>query len=472
MRSLIIITVLSCGWCVAKAQDQFTNSGNFHVLSGASVTFFGNFANNGTFTDNGVAVSFHGNAGQIISGSSVTTLRNLVIDASTSTVSLQQNLTISNSVALTSGALDLNSLLLTINNNAGTALSRTTGYIVSEQTNNASRMRWNIGTNTRAHVFPFGTAAGSYIPVTVTVSAGDIGNVTLSTYPTAANNTPFPTTPNAVTNVDRFGADNSANVVDRFWQIDKDGPSGTATLILSATAAEVGTITSLQAQRWNTGTSAWDTPLAGQSGTATTVTVPGVTSFSPWTISGNNLILPVELLSFTARPAGNSVDLNWKTATEIDNDYFTVQRSRDGVHFIDVGKVAGAGTTQKVQKYNFLDRNVSSGRHYYRLKQTDYDGAFKFSAIERVDIESESESQFLIYPNPVANTFAFKAITQYKIQTVTVINAQGVSIGAIELTSIDGMHTGEFDLSNHPVGFYILKAVHDHGAAHVKIIKE
>src|SRR5205085_4478887 len=100
---------------------------------------------------------------------------------------------------------------------------------------------WNMASTTGAHVFPFGTAGGSYIPYTLNLTAGTIGNVTVSTYPTAVNNTPYPTTPTNVTHVrNSSGVDNSLNTVDRFWEVNRTGASGTVTMTFVATAAEVG----------------------------------------------------------------------------------------------------------------------------------------------------------------------------------------------------------------------------------------
>lgn len=470
MKKLTILSTLLFSSLLASAQNQCTNSGNFHILSGANVTFFGNFENNGTFTDDGTLVTFMGANAQI-TGSSPISFRNLTANNATGTT-LQQDITITNSLELTAGQLNLNSHTLTISNNAATAISRTAGYILSDQTDNSSKITWSIGTNTTSHVFPFGSASGSYIPFTLSVTAGDIGNVTVSTYPTASDNTPLPTTPSIITNVDRFGSDNSANVVDRFWQIDKDGLTGTATIIFEATAAEVGTISSLTAQRWNTTTSSWDEPLPGQSSTGTTVTVPGVTSFSPWALSGNSAVLPVELISFTATPKGANVELNWKTSTEINNDYFIIQSSPDGLYFKDVAKVKGAGTSQVSKKYHYIDTKASLGRSYYRLKQTDFDGKAKFSKIERVDLESNFTTNFVLYPNPSSGKFTLTSLTSLEIESIKIFNTHGKIIGSMKTETSEGTYTGDFDLADHVTGLYIVRIIHDQGTDFLKIVKE
>jgi hypothetical protein len=400
-KQAIVITLLLTS-IFASGQDQFSNFGNLQTFTGASVTFFGDLRNDGTITDSGQGVMFKGSSSHTISGSSVTTLSNLTI-SDVNGLTMQQNMIVSNSLTLTSGPLVLNSKTLTISNTSPTAITRTSGYIRSESTNNSSKMIWNISTNNGAHIFPFGTSAGAYIPFTLTVTAGNIGNVTVSTYSTAANNLPYPTSPVAVTNLNVGGIDNSANVVDRFWQIDKDGPSGTATITFTASAAEVGTIANIKAQRWNSATSSWDAPLPTQSSSAFGATVTGVTAFSPWVASGNDVSLPVELTNFTATLIDSDVELKWETASEINNEYFTVQRSIDGKNFSDIGKVDGAGTTSSVQKYNFLDFNAFVGRSYYRLKQTDFDGTYQFSGVRQIEFDNKPQLRLTAFPNPVTD---------------------------------------------------------------------
>ena len=456
MRKLFLFIMLILGGTFVSAQNQFTNSGNFQIFTGANVSFFGNFVNNGTFTDGG-NVLFAGASSQSVSGTSATTFNNLTLN-NTAGAMLQQAITISTTLTLTAGALDLNARVLTITNAAATAISRTSGYILSENVNNASKVRWNIGTNTTAHVFPFGTSSAAYIPFTLQITAGDIGNVTVSTYPTAANNTPYPTVPETVTSVNRFGSDNSANVVDRFWQIDKDGLSGTATLTFEAAAAEVGTIATLRAQRWNSALPGWEDPIAGQTSSATGVTVSGVTTFSPWTLSGNNAALPIVLLSFTATARNTEVDLNWKTASETDNDYFTVQRSMNGLEFDDIGKVDAGGANKSVQHYAFIDKHALPGKSYYRLKQTDLDGALTYSDIRMVDLD-EFQPRMTAYPNPTLNG-EFSIDFQHSLETQTSVTVYDL-LGKVVFRGVvdQGVSTYPINMNLSPTGVYVVKAL-------------
>lgn len=402
MKNITLFFLVACS-VQTFSQSAFNNTGNIRLHAGTNVAFYGNFINSGNFIDSSLSTRFVGNAGQNISGTSVTTFRNLTINNSAG-ITLNQDMNISNTLNLTDGPVILNSQLLTIISGLPSSLTRTNGYVVSEQTNNSSRLRWNITTNTGVHEFPFGTVAGLYIPFVLNLTAGNIGNVTLATYPTGIDNTPYPSTPNAVTTmVDSSGMDNSVNTVDRFWQIDKSGPSGTATLTFNATLDEVGAIQNLKARRWNPATTAWEAPLPGQSNTATSVTVPNVTNFSPWTLAGNVSPLPIELVSFSAKAnERREVELRWTTQTEINNDYFTVERSRDLIYFEEVLTQNGAGNSNEILHYTDIDFHPYENLSYYRLKQTDYDGSFSYSAPVSVMLDGSTTFSVSAYPVPAS----------------------------------------------------------------------
>lgn len=104
--------------------------------------------------------------------------------------------------------------------------------------------------------------------------------------------------------------------------------------------------------------------------------------------------LPIELLYFKASICNKDVCLNWATATETNNNYFTVEKTQDGFNIVTVGHVPGSGTTSIMHTYSLIDDNPFHGTSYYRLKQTDYDGKFSYSGWVAVDYE------FSIYPNP------------------------------------------------------------------------
>jgi hypothetical protein len=136
-------------------------------------------------------------------------------------------------------------------------------------------------------------------------------------------------------------------------------------------------------------------------------TLSGMTGFSAFTINGaspSNTALPVELLFFTAQVnQQNIVVLNWATASELNNDFYTVERSLDGLSWELVDIVNGSGTTPLRNDYSTRDLRPYSGLSYYRLKQTDFDGTFEYSNIVSVFVNA-AEKELIKVVNILGQT--------------------------------------------------------------------
>jgi len=117
----------------------------------------------------------------------------------------------------------------------------------------------------------------------------------------------------------------------------------------------------------------------------------------------STLILPIELIRFTSICSEGNVKLLWATASEINNDYYTIERSFDGVHFNKIGDLPGAGNSSQILEYNWMDKKPLSGTNYYRLKQTDFDGKFSYSDLKASTCKKGKN--FSVYPNPFKNNF-------------------------------------------------------------------
>jgi len=116
--------------------------------------------------------------------------------------------------------------------------------------------------------------------------------------------------------------------------------------------------------------------------------------------------LPIELVSFNATPdANNTVMLDWITASEKDNDFFSIERSTDGTDWEVLSNTKGAGNSTATLRYNDLDENPIDGLSYYRLKQTDFNGAMSYSDIVAVNRKA---ADFKVYPNPVQGEFTIE----------------------------------------------------------------
>jgi Secretion system C-terminal sorting domain len=146
--------------------------------------------------------------------------------------------------------------------------------------------------------------------------------------------------------------------------------------------------------------------------TVKTITViPDFATANPRTYSSVNYfdlitfattVVPVELTSFTGNYVGNTVQLKWSTATELNNKGFEVQRSIAGNDFITLGFVHGKGTTTESNSYSFIDKAISANTIYsYRLKQMDLDGSFHYSGVANLGrslpVNFELSQN---YPNP------------------------------------------------------------------------
>lgn len=109
--------------------------------------------------------------------------------------------------------------------------------------------------------------------------------------------------------------------------------------------------------------------------------------------------LPVELINFIGRATSKGIQLNWQTASEINNENFTLERSNDGYSFNEIIKVDGLGNTTLINNYSFIDRSALPGINYYRLSQTDFDGKHQFLKTIAIDFD-KIVNPVLISPIP------------------------------------------------------------------------
>lgn len=110
--------------------------------------------------------------------------------------------------------------------------------------------------------------------------------------------------------------------------------------------------------------------------------------------------LPIDLLSFTAENAHSGVEVRWSTAEELNNDFFSLEKSSDGVVFELVDIIPGQGNSFNVVEYEYHDHTPNYGVTYYRLSQTDYDGTEQYFDVITVDEVHHESYNFDIYPNP------------------------------------------------------------------------
>jgi hypothetical protein len=177
------------------------------------------------------------------------------------------------------------------------------------------------------------------------------------------------------------------------------------------------------------------------------------------TAAVTNVILPIELLSFNAENIDNTVLINWSTVSEINNDYFTVERSIDGNYWEDIAYVEGADNSNVTVNYEIIDNDPVSGVSFYRLKQTDFDGTsetFKMLAIENSLV---NELEVSVFPNPVVNVLNIQNESSDNLE-VYLVNLQGQRI-AVNILNVSGQV--QIDMSSFSKGMYHLQIVSETG---------
>ena len=166
-------------------------------------------------------------------------------------------------------------------------------------------------------------------------------------------------------------------------------------------------------------------------------------------------ILPVSISLWKATNLDNSVLLEWSTASEENNDYFTIERSFNGVSWIAIGKVNGAGTTTVENFYSFEDKKPISGISYYRLKQTDYNGEYSYSSVKCINRPKKANDSFVVYTNHEANAFIVEgeviAACPIEVYSTTGARVYNVSFNTISVNKV------LINVKDLPAGSYFVK---------------
>ena len=297
------------------------------------------------------------------------------------------------------GGTSVNPVFVVLENPTATPIvisGSSDGILLEDEFN---RLQYNLSTNTTSITVPFMSSLLESFPFTLTPTAAGVGtgNIRFSSKRAATRASGFDNVsyvPSDVTNMAAPGIGNNSNMtIDRFWIIDANGyttkPSVTLdfTYIDAEWAANGGNIISeanLQAQRFNPNVSDWEGyttyPPAGTIN-ITTNRVSGVSAnpsdfYKSWTLNDFSIPLPVELLSFNSECVNGNLVLKWCTASETNNNYFTIYGSIDGIDFDQISTVSASDNPHQKNCYEFglYDGNTSSEWNYFKLTQTDRNG--------------------------------------------------------------------------------------------------
>jgi hypothetical protein len=189
---------------------------------------------------------------------------------------------------------------------------------------------------------------------------------------------------------------------------------------------------------------------------------------------GSLAAVPVEFASFQVNRSGkNNVFVNWTTASEINNEYFDIQRSIDGVNFENIQRVNGAGNSNNTKSYNYDDMGLKPAVYYYRIKQVDYDGMFAYSQIRTVNLTEENILNVnQIYPNPFGAELNITInTTKSGTVTVTLFDINGREVSTTAYGAIEGIQTLNLNTNQLENGLYIVE-ISTMGEKHIqKLVK-
>lgn len=357
-----------------------------HVNS--KLNIFGNFSKSGSISHTNGTIFLNGNTNTVFNGTTPSDLYNLstVKDALNLTTTLGHNVTVNNLLTLTSGKIITGAQTLTVENNAAAAVVAGTGNTNFANSYVIGFLKRRIATNLATYNFPVGITAWprlaqfynsnltgtQYITCSFDANAltGNTGTLNV-----IEGSTPLTTIcPEGVWQIDpdvqpsggRYGfklwftgfASLSAADDNTFSIIKRPNPVGLGDLgaftngggIISALNGDGRLYSHGYAYKWN------------------------LSDFSQFAIAKAGGPLPVELLSFTAECSGEGRLIRWITASELNNEYFTLERSIDGENYEFAAHIKGAGTSNERLHYTTTDHFAYSGTVFYKLTQTDFDG--------------------------------------------------------------------------------------------------
>ncbi len=386
----------------AALKDITITAGTFTPPNGVGVlSIAGDLANNSTFTTTTGGINFNGGSAQAISGSGSVVI--FAMEKSGGGVlTLNRSVTVNNAMTMTSGDINLNGNTFTMGVSAASPASFTHGGGAgSGRFFKGTVTRFvNAGTYTDASnegFFPFGTDDGSYRPMYLSAPADatDGGSITVSHSEADIN---YGSTAVSV-------ADGGSTIAVRnnaSWNISTAGmTAGTYELNIGGDGfGTIGSTGDLRAMMPGS--------VVGSAGAnvGNLVKRTGLSigdangSFHIGSVDATNTPLPVELISFTVENNGNENSIHWTTGSEINNDYFIIQKSTDGIYFEDFQTIEGKGNSTVESQYSFEDIG-QYGIVYYRLVQVDFDGTTIESKVEVVQNETQLTSELIVFPNPI-----------------------------------------------------------------------
>jgi len=406
--------IMSNGTSVNICENLELIGGDFEMADNSELRVKGNIIKSGGSDFNAefdnATVVMDGNSNQSISGSftGLDAFNVLEVDKSSGSLSVidggNNDIEVSGVLRFSDGLIntDINNSLI-IQNSASL-----TGYRTSSHVNGPLVRNLNASTASQFDAFPVGQS-GRYGLIEVSyIQTSDDWTATFYSESPEDN-------PAIATLANDLGGANPVVSANQYWELTSTGPNmanvkiywDPSSNIADGSASVSQSLNELRVVRFKPGTSTmWEDQ--GQANVSGNASNGELTSNTRFDFSTNfvtfgagdaaNNSLPVELTLFTAESKGQRVELRWQTASEKNNDFFEVQRSFNGKEFEVLGVVEGNGDSKELLNYEFKDYSPLAGDSYYRLRQIDYDGAFEYSEV--VKINREERSDLVAVPNP------------------------------------------------------------------------
>jgi hypothetical protein len=330
-------------------------------------------------------------------------------------VNLSNNITVAGIMTLHSGIINTGSSKVVINNSAALSVAAgasNTNYSLSYINGNLKRMILS-GANAN-YDFPMGDISTSHYIVMMNNALSGGGFTYIDAFFGPLTN--HLDADMVATEPLEPGVTYNHISVEGVWFLNPDSQptagsydikayiNGFASLVDDEFAVLKRSSSSVSGADWDAGGASVTRPAGSQPGRTVAsgyALRSGLTSFSQFGIAHSvSTPLPIELLDFTANYNGIDVDLKWKTASELNNDFFTVERTIDGTNFTEIATVDGAGNTNRIIDYAAKDKYPLNGLSYYRLKQTDFNGKVTYSQVVPIDISMNNFEIVNVWTSP------------------------------------------------------------------------
>lgn len=428
--------------------QNVTSSDGFNF--GSNATLNGTLTiNNGGFVDTNAPTfgssailnyNSGGTYGQSAEWPSSNGPNNVTLSNST-TVNLAGDRTLTGTLTLTSGLVNLGSNTLTIGTAGSISGTFSASNMIVASGNGYLRKLFSAN---GGFTFPIGdnTSTAEYSPVIIANLSATYGG---SAYLQAK-----------VTDAKHPNNSSVTDFLSRYWTVESNDLTLTSydiEVFYNESGDVNGTEANMVLGKYNGST--WanvGTVTAGSDKLGATA----LTSLSDFT-GGESSALPIELLSFNAQLEEDGILLNWTTQSEYNNDYFDIQRSSDGNIWEVIGTVQGSGTSLVPISYNYLDRNAIANKNYYRLIQIDFDGKSSFSNI--LLVEKNAFGKLSFYPNPVQDELFIE--TDFALANILILNSNG----QIVHQALANNKKVVLRIDHLPEGIYFLQIVDENGNA-------